>query len=129
MCRKQTRLWTAIPDRSPGQQVAICEECAATSDPMDVPSKSDWVARERRAWGGEVIPTEPEPSEMTCWSASRCCVCRTPTRLWTVLPERTADEQVAICQSCAVVTVPHDVPSKAAWQRNETKHAAWGPML
>lgn len=76
-----------------------------------------------------MIPTEHESSTMACWSAPRCCVCRKPTRLWTVLPERTVGEQVAICEGCAAATEPNAIPSKAQWQKNEMKHAAWGPML
>lgn len=45
-CRCRTTTWTALPDRTPGQQVALCAGCAATTEPADVPTKDAWFARE-----------------------------------------------------------------------------------
>lgn len=44
-----------------------------------------------------------------------CCVCRTPTRMWTDLPDRTPGQQVACCKTCATVKAPAQVPTKAEW--------------
>jgi len=45
-CRKRTRMWTALHDRSPGQQVACCEVCAKSHVPKDVPTKAEWFRQE-----------------------------------------------------------------------------------
>jgi hypothetical protein len=45
----------------------------------------------------------------------RCCFCRTPTRWWTKLPDRTPGQQVACCQGCADSQAPADVPTKDQW--------------
>lgn len=50
-CHRDTDTWTALPDRTPGQQVACCEKCAVTHAPILVPSKRAWIDLERaRAW-------------------------------------------------------------------------------
>ena len=41
-CGKRTRWWTDLPDRKPGEQVALCLECAPEVDAKDIPSKSAW---------------------------------------------------------------------------------------
>jgi len=46
MCRARTPMWTDIPERTDGQQVALCESCAAKTSPSAVPSKDEWFARE-----------------------------------------------------------------------------------
>lgn len=48
-CRVQTTWWTSIEDRKPGDQVAICQNCAARGDPEDVPTKKLWCRREHIA--------------------------------------------------------------------------------
>jgi len=47
VCRALTPMWTAIPERTDGQQVALCESCAAKTPPSAVPTKDEWCARER----------------------------------------------------------------------------------
>ena len=47
-CFTQTRFWTFLVDRTPGQQVACCEPCAKTHEPSDVPSKHDWCEAARK---------------------------------------------------------------------------------
>lgn len=46
MCRVGTRYWTRLPDRTPGQQVAMCATCAVFTAPSAVPSKRDWCDKE-----------------------------------------------------------------------------------
>lgn len=54
-CRWTTRHWTALPDRTPGQQVACCEACAFTHRPVQVPSKVAWFDLETwRGWAAGV---------------------------------------------------------------------------
>lgn len=45
-CRATATHWTVLPDRKPGGQVGICEPCAETRDPADVPTKDEWFDRE-----------------------------------------------------------------------------------
>jgi hypothetical protein len=45
-CREATPWWSAIPDRKPGEQVAICPHCASRCGPVDVPTKKEWCRRE-----------------------------------------------------------------------------------
>lgn len=46
-CRTPTRMWTDLPSRKPGEQVACCEKCAAKEMHRDVPTKKEWLAVER----------------------------------------------------------------------------------
>lgn len=46
-CGDLTLRWSALPDRTPGEQVALCPLCAARLSPADVPSKADWIAAQR----------------------------------------------------------------------------------
>lgn len=41
-CEVSTRLWTSLPDRKPGEQVACCTFCADTFDVEVVPTKDEW---------------------------------------------------------------------------------------
>lgn len=45
ICDGPTVLWTDLPDRSPGAQVAICHICAEAKAPADVPTKRAWFDR------------------------------------------------------------------------------------
>ena len=47
-CRVFTSHWTALPDREPGEQVAVCRTCSESHKPEDVPSKKDWWDRHWR---------------------------------------------------------------------------------
>lgn len=47
-CDKPTMMWTTLPTRTPGQQVACCEGCSKTHEPGEVPSKHDWCESERK---------------------------------------------------------------------------------
>jgi hypothetical protein len=49
-----TNHWTALPDRTPGGQVACCRDCAKTRKPIEVPTKHDWCARERDITDGVI---------------------------------------------------------------------------
>jgi hypothetical protein len=56
-CRQRTMLWTNLPDRKEGEQVACCGACAERAKPEDVPTKKQWFRREeiadhrdRRKW-------------------------------------------------------------------------------
>lgn len=46
-CRCRTTFWTELKNRTPGQQVACCEDCAKTHSQRQVPSKKKWFERER----------------------------------------------------------------------------------
>lgn len=73
-----------------------------------------------------MIVTEQEPKEMVrTWPAENSCMCRKPTRLWTVLPDRTPGQQVATCECCATVTEPQNVPSKQDWMARERLASGW----
>jgi len=61
ICRKQTPFWTMLEDRTPGQQVAICEKCARHAEPSDIPTKAVWLRRERIAEHNPHLP-KPLPS-------------------------------------------------------------------
>ena len=50
-CRTVTDMWTAIPERSPGEQVACCTRCARHGTVAAVPAKADWCEREAIAMG------------------------------------------------------------------------------
>lgn len=41
-CHQPTRWWTDLPDRTPGNQVACCPDCAGTFPADVVPSKREW---------------------------------------------------------------------------------------
>lgn len=41
-CRKGSRMWTNLPDRAPGEQVACCADCSKRHWPADVPTKNAW---------------------------------------------------------------------------------------
>lgn len=41
-------MWTSLADRTPGQQVACCQGCAETHEPVAVPTKHDWCEAERK---------------------------------------------------------------------------------
>ena len=47
VCRARTPLWTDIPDRTDGAQVALCVACASMTPPSMVPTKNEWFAKER----------------------------------------------------------------------------------
>lgn len=49
ICREKTMFWTALPDRTPGQQVACCQHCGSRSNPEDIPTKPVWLRREHIA--------------------------------------------------------------------------------
>lgn len=61
------------------------------------------------------IPIEEEPKPWDLLTIERCCMCRNPTRWWTVLPDRTPGGQVAMCPGCAKTTAPENIPSKREW--------------
>jgi hypothetical protein len=42
ICRGITVLWTDLPERAPGEQVACCKGCAKSKVPADVPTKRAW---------------------------------------------------------------------------------------
>jgi hypothetical protein len=48
-CRHRTGMWTDLPDREPGEQVACCDSCASRAEPEDVPTKAEWFRREKIA--------------------------------------------------------------------------------
>jgi len=48
-CGEPTRHWTDLPDREPGQQVACCVRCAVQNPWESVPSKTAWLAKERKS--------------------------------------------------------------------------------
>jgi hypothetical protein len=60
----------------------------------------------------------------------QCCFCRTCTPMWTVMPDRNPEQQVACCEACAVYRQPSEVPTKAAWCETEAALTAprfgWG---
>lgn len=63
-----------------------------------------------------MIPIQRESAMCsTVGGMERCCMCREPTPMWTNLPDRTAGEQVALCEVCAMQARPVMVPSKRAW--------------
>lgn len=45
-CRVPSLTWTALPERTGGEQVACCAACAAHATPEQVPSKLVWIERE-----------------------------------------------------------------------------------
>lgn len=45
-CRAPTEYWTALKERTPGQQVACCQQCAKTRAPEEAPSKRAWFQAE-----------------------------------------------------------------------------------
>jgi hypothetical protein len=62
-----------------------------------------------------MIPILHEPLDMALGVPERCCFCRSATRFWTALPDRTPGQQVACCETCAGTHWPVQVPSKEAW--------------
>jgi hypothetical protein len=49
-CRNPTAYWSALQDRKPEKQVALCPHCASRANPDDLPSKATWCRRERIAY-------------------------------------------------------------------------------
>lgn len=47
MCRAKTDTWTKLSDRKPGEQVALCEKCAESFSPANIPTKQEWMKKER----------------------------------------------------------------------------------
>lgn len=58
-CRACTPFWTALADRKPGEQVAICQACAEKHEPNEIPTKQAWfeseraIERARKVGGGQ----------------------------------------------------------------------------
>ena len=54
VCRARTPMWTDIPERTDGAQVALCVACAAKTPPSMVPTKDEWfdkeISLERTTW-------------------------------------------------------------------------------
>jgi hypothetical protein len=50
-CRKPSLTWTALPERTDGEQVACCVRCAIHARPHHVPTKKEWFERECIAGG------------------------------------------------------------------------------
>jgi hypothetical protein len=46
-CRETTHYWTNIKSRTLGQQVACCPKCAKGGRVNEVPTKAEWIDRER----------------------------------------------------------------------------------
>ena len=44
MCRKPTSWWWGIG----AQNVALCPECAKTTKDTELPTKDEWIAKERK---------------------------------------------------------------------------------
>lgn len=44
ICRKDTEYWTR-------NFIALCDKCAALADPIDIPTKKQWIRREDIAEG------------------------------------------------------------------------------
>ena len=44
-CGEPTPMWTLIPSRSEGGQVACCPDCAKVYIQKEVPTKEDWCGR------------------------------------------------------------------------------------
>lgn len=62
------------------------------------------------------IPIEREPEEQWRFAPlERCCFCHMPTPFWTALSARSPGQQVACCESCALVFDVDVVPSKDEW--------------
>jgi hypothetical protein len=75
-CRAATDYWTALADRTPGQQVACCERCAETHMPVQVPSKGAWFDLETvRAWARRGPRDDWERSSPT-WQRVRAGIIR-----------------------------------------------------
>lgn len=65
-----------------------------------------------------MIPTKKSPyGELA--TPEHCCFCRSLTRWWTALKDRTPGQQVACCKTCAVVKIPTQVPTKDEWWDKE----------
>jgi hypothetical protein len=74
------------------------------------------------------IPIEEEPKPWDRLACERCCMCRTQTRWWTKLPNRTPGGQVALCPGCAATTPPEAIPTKDEWcdkERALNPRPAW----
>lgn len=56
-CEKMTTHWTALKNRTPGEQVAVCSICADKRAPKDVPSKEAWCEYHRTKLKSRVYVT------------------------------------------------------------------------
>lgn len=63
------------------------------------------------------VEVHKEPDSMDCWPKERCCVCRTSTSYW----YGTGPLNVALCQACAILAEPSNLPTKAQWIEAETR--------
>lgn len=68
-----------------------------------------------RFWDRAGVPIEEEAKPWDMGACERCCLCRDPTRWWTILPDRKPGEQVALCPGCAINSTPKAIPTKRAW--------------
>lgn len=71
------------------------------------------------------VPIKPEPNPKPPYE--HCFSCRTPTKFWTDLPDRTPGEQVACCPGCACDLKPNEVITKKAWFERDllNRRPAW----
>jgi len=46
-CRAPSPFWTLLADRKPGAQVACCQDCAASHEASEVPTKRAWCDKEK----------------------------------------------------------------------------------
>lgn len=46
-CLERTSYWTNLSGRNEGAQVACCPKCAKTHDAKEVPTKKEWMEKER----------------------------------------------------------------------------------
>lgn len=61
-CRERTIYWTDIPERTTGAQVACCPGCGCCRQPAEVPTKAEWLAKERA-----INPEQPRVEPPSPW--------------------------------------------------------------
>ena len=59
------------------------------------------------------VTKEPEGN----WPLENCCICRSPTLYW----YGTGERNVALCQWCADLVEPDELPTKAQWVEAERR--------
>ena len=99
------------------------------SDPKHDRKGARALAAIRQSWKAKIIPIGQEPKPWDLLACERCCICRTKTRWWTKLSDRTPGGQVALCPKCAVTTAPESIPTKDAWcdKERELNPDPWRP--
>ncbi len=64
-----------------------------------------------------IFREEDDPDKYGFQLRETCCICNQPTPFWTVLADRSSNDQVALCEKCAQTTPPQNIPTAKEWSQ------------